>query len=284
MECTCIHLGLEMGPVVQGFIRVDGKAELMRFVARNIRAITPLRWDLNSGQGVLTRFDTGVDHGTPQVVNDRGSVPADLSELPPEELRKLKSQSMPASSQPRLVAPEPSIARKKPGELQLTAAAPLPQSARTSSSFLEPARTSITASPTSPADTADLVNGSPEGSAPSSSEAPRFVPTRRCPACESGKVVGFGTTRNIGSVLLNLKNVGKKDVWKLRMFARQLNSFTSCRSFSVYCKEETEMFLWLQRQPKKPSTPFLTLRTVLSFLINESWLNVQSMSCCKDFL
>ena len=30
MECTFKHLGLERGPVVQGFIRVDGKAELMR--------------------------------------------------------------------------------------------------------------------------------------------------------------------------------------------------------------------------------------------------------------
>ena len=49
MNCTFIHMGLERGPVVQGFIRVDGKAELMRFVARNIRAISPLRWDLNLG-------------------------------------------------------------------------------------------------------------------------------------------------------------------------------------------------------------------------------------------
>ena len=40
VECTFIHMGLERGPVVQGFIRVDGKAELMRFVARNIRAIS----------------------------------------------------------------------------------------------------------------------------------------------------------------------------------------------------------------------------------------------------
>ena len=44
----------------------------MRFVARNIRDITPLRWNLNSGQGVLTRFDTGVDYRTPQIVNDSG--------------------------------------------------------------------------------------------------------------------------------------------------------------------------------------------------------------------
>ena len=31
VECTFIHMGLERGPVVQGFIRVDGKAELDAF-------------------------------------------------------------------------------------------------------------------------------------------------------------------------------------------------------------------------------------------------------------
>ena len=89
IECTFIHMGLERGPVVQGLIRVDGKAELMRFVARNIRAISPLRWDLNSGQGVLTQFDTGTVGSRPQIVNDSGTAPADMSQLPPEELRKL---------------------------------------------------------------------------------------------------------------------------------------------------------------------------------------------------
>ena len=86
VECTFIHMGLERGPVVQGLIRVDGKAELMRFVARNIRAISPLRWDLNSGQGVLTQFDTGIVGSRPQIVNDSGTTPADMSQLPPEEL------------------------------------------------------------------------------------------------------------------------------------------------------------------------------------------------------
>ena len=91
VECTFIHMGLERGPVVQGFIRVDGKAELMRFVARNVRAISPLRWDLNSGQGVLTQFDNGTIGSRPQIVNDSGTAPADLSQLPPEELAFLSS-------------------------------------------------------------------------------------------------------------------------------------------------------------------------------------------------
>ena len=104
---------------------MDGKAELMRFVARNIRAISPLRWDLNSGQGVLTQFDTGTVGSRPQIVNDSGTAPADMSQLPPEELRKLKGQSLPAPSQPKLVLPESSSVKKKSGELRLAPAVPL---------------------------------------------------------------------------------------------------------------------------------------------------------------
>ena len=107
-------MGLERSPIVQGFIRVDGKAELMRFVARNIRAISPLRWDLNSGQGVLTQFDNETVGSGPQIVNNSGTAPADMSQLPPEELRKLKGQSLPTPSQPKLVLLESSSVKKKP--------------------------------------------------------------------------------------------------------------------------------------------------------------------------
>ena len=189
VECTFIHMGLERGPVVQGFIRVDGKAELMRFVARNIRAISPLRWDLNSGQGVLTQFDNGTVGSRPQIVNDSGTAPADMSQLPPEELRKLKGQSLPAPSQPRLVLPESSSVKKKSGELRLAPAVPLarPKVVATPQEVpAEPSRASVTPSPTSPADTPDVAVGSPESSERTSPDAVRFEPTRRCPACESG--------------------------------------------------------------------------------------------------
>ena len=128
VECTLIHMGLERGPVVQGFICVDGKAELMRFVARNIRAISPVRWDLNSGNGVLTQFDNGTVGSRPPIVNDSGTAPADMSQLPPEELRKLKGQSLLAPSQPKLVLPESSSVKKKTGELRLAPAVPLARS------------------------------------------------------------------------------------------------------------------------------------------------------------
>ena len=189
VECTFIHMGLERGPVVQGLIRVDGKAELMRFVARNIRAISPLRWDLNSGQGVLTQFDTGTVGSRPQIVNDSGTAPADMSQLPPEELRKLKGQSLPAPSQPKLVLPESSSVKKKPGELRLAPAVPLARAnvvVTPQEVPAEPSRVSVTPSPTSPADTADVAIGSPESSERTSPDVSRFEPTRRCPACESG--------------------------------------------------------------------------------------------------
>ena len=146
---------------------MDGKAELMRFVARNIRAISPLRWDLNSGQGVLTQFDTGTVGSRPQIVNDSGTAPTDMSQLPPEELRKLKGQSLSAPSQPKLVLPESSSVKKKSGELRLAPAVPLARSnvvVTPQEIPAEPSRVSVTPSPTSPADTADVAIGSPESS------------------------------------------------------------------------------------------------------------------------
>ena len=45
---------------------------------------------------------------------------------------------------------------------------------------------SVTPSPTSPADTADVAIGSPESSERTLPDVSHFEPTRRCPACESG--------------------------------------------------------------------------------------------------
>ena len=74
------------------------------------------------------QFDNGTVGSRPQIVNDSGTAPADLSQLPPEELRKLKGQSLPAPSQPKLVLPESSSVKKKPGELRLAPAVPLARS------------------------------------------------------------------------------------------------------------------------------------------------------------
>ena len=144
---------------------------------------------MNSGQGVLTQFDTGTVGSRPQIVNDSGTAPADMSQLPPEELRKLKGQSLPAPSQPKLVLPESSSVKKKTGELRLAPAVPLARSnvvVTPQEVPAEPSRVSVTPSSTSPADTADVAIGSPESSESTSPDVSRFEPTRRCPACESG--------------------------------------------------------------------------------------------------
>ena len=72
----------------------------------------------------------------------------------------------------------------------------------------EPSRVSVTPSPTSPADTADVAIGSPESSERTSPDVSRFEPTRRCPACESGmEAPGI---RHVGSVFLSLRNNGER--------------------------------------------------------------------------
>ena len=103
------------------FVRM---ASVDAFCSWNIRAISPLGWDLNSGQGVLTQFDNGTGGSGPKIVNDSGTAPADLGQLPPKELRKLKGQSLQGPSQPKLVLPESSSVKKKP-ELRLAPAVPL---------------------------------------------------------------------------------------------------------------------------------------------------------------
>ena len=44
IEACFVHSGLDTGPVVQGALRIDGELVLKRFVARNVRPITPIVW------------------------------------------------------------------------------------------------------------------------------------------------------------------------------------------------------------------------------------------------
>ena len=45
IEAAFIHVGMGDGPLVQGYVRIDGQRQLRRFHARNVRAIEPLAWD-----------------------------------------------------------------------------------------------------------------------------------------------------------------------------------------------------------------------------------------------
>ena len=216
-------MGLERGPVVQGFIRVDGKAELMRFVARNIRAISPLRWDLNSGQGVLTQFDNGTVDSRPQIVNDSGTAPADMSQLPPEELRKLKGQSLPAPSQPKLVLPESSSVKKKSGELRLASAISKIECCRdfTGSSSRAVSSVCFTSFLTSPADTLLVVLRVLKELHLTYHTLNRLVDVQHVRV--AWKHLVLGTIRHVRSVFLSLKNNGeRKDVLNLNSPRRAL--------------------------------------------------------------
>ena len=104
-------------------------------------------------------------------------------------LLRLKGQSLPAPSQPKLVLPESSSVKKKSGELRLAPEVALarPKVVATPQEVpAEPSRASVTPSPTSPADTADVAVGGPKSSERTSPDTVRFEPTCRCPACESG--------------------------------------------------------------------------------------------------
>ena len=97
VEACFLHCGLTRGPLVQAFVRTDEGHELIRFTARNVRPIVPLSWKLQLGVDVLAPFDSGsgetaiVDRQVRAAQEHEGQ---DLSELPPEELQRLKSQDL----------------------------------------------------------------------------------------------------------------------------------------------------------------------------------------------
>ena len=57
IEAAFVHPGLGTGAAVEGFLRVDGRLELRRFYARNIRAVTPVQWNQELCQNFLIPFD-----------------------------------------------------------------------------------------------------------------------------------------------------------------------------------------------------------------------------------
>ena len=50
IEAMFLHHGIGTGPVVLGKVRVENSFELKKFVARNLKPILPISWDVaNSG-------------------------------------------------------------------------------------------------------------------------------------------------------------------------------------------------------------------------------------------
>ena len=59
IEAAFVHSGLDTGPIVQGALRIDGELVLKRFVARNVRAITPIVWNHNIGDQLFCELEGG---------------------------------------------------------------------------------------------------------------------------------------------------------------------------------------------------------------------------------
>ena len=80
IEASYIHCGIDKGPIVSGKIRIDGELELCRFVARNVRVVTPLAWKLELCDDLLIGFGGDAVDGD-RAVGDR---PRDVVVAPPD--------------------------------------------------------------------------------------------------------------------------------------------------------------------------------------------------------
>ena len=61
IEASFAHSGLDTGtgPIVQGAIRIDGELVLKRFVARNVKPITPIAWNQTIGDQLFSEIEGG---------------------------------------------------------------------------------------------------------------------------------------------------------------------------------------------------------------------------------
>ena len=65
IEAAFVHSGLDTGPVVQGAVRIDGELVLKRFVARNVKPITPIVWNQVIGDQLFSEIEGGQVQGEP---------------------------------------------------------------------------------------------------------------------------------------------------------------------------------------------------------------------------
>ena len=65
IEAAFVHSGLDTGPVVQGAVMIDGELVLKRFVARNVKPITPIVWNQVIGDQLFSEIEGGQVQGEP---------------------------------------------------------------------------------------------------------------------------------------------------------------------------------------------------------------------------
>ena len=230
VEASFVHCGLQRGAVVQAKVRTEGSHELLRFTARNVRPISPLSWRMDLCQELVTELEGGDDDM--RVIQDRTGVEApaealeersepppvqhavddvDVSELNPEERRKLKSQSMsheevvrlrPQSSDVGQVGQPSGSVSVPPRHLEVPGK-PVSRTRKGPGVFMRREATPVVRTQMDGECNADLPGSeqrvergpSLQGGGDSQDvgvEVPeafveeKFTPTRRCPACESG--------------------------------------------------------------------------------------------------
>ena len=70
IEAAYVHPGIGSGAAVEGWLRVDGRLELRRFYARNVREVASIAWNVDLCRSFLTVLDPRDDggrHGERQV-------------------------------------------------------------------------------------------------------------------------------------------------------------------------------------------------------------------------
>ena len=153
IEAAFLHCGTSHGPVVQGKVRLDGVLTLVRFTARNVRVVEPLKWDLDLCSEFL--YQTGESPERKRIVAAESGPQGEIK--PPEDGDEQvleKESAEPSSRQqvspgPVRVAPKSSLS----GGIGKQVESPDSQKGQRVS-FAESSRV--------------------------------FQKTRRCPACESG--------------------------------------------------------------------------------------------------
>ena len=201
IEAAFVHSGLDTGPVVQGAVRIDGELVLKRFVARNVKPITPIVWNQVIGDQLFSEIEGGQVQGEPLPAREgiriepaapnveRPRLPDanveqpmhddDVVEYPdgaPGDLvREMKEPDLGFRApmpKKRPVESAPSQPRK-PGELKIARQDPI--RASTSDGPALP-KASPRVSPKSPSPSPDVAR----------SDVRVFPKTPRCPACDSG--------------------------------------------------------------------------------------------------
>ena len=128
VEAMFLHHGLGTGPVVLGKVRVENSFELKKFVARNLKPILPIAWNIANSGGLLLKMegfippnpelgDGGTIHeeGSPENVPELESGPVEPRErsvveypdgAPPELVRQMKESDPDVGAELRARGPK----------------------------------------------------------------------------------------------------------------------------------------------------------------------------------